>query len=313
MNQIPVYCLTGCLGAGKTTLLNHLVSQIELTDRRTALIVNEFGQIGFDGRQVQGVSFPLLELNRGSVFCSCIQHDVLAAFQTLVDTIRPDQILIEASGLASPIDLSKWFGLRNLNQRLKIAAHVCVVDALNFTKIAPFLQSAVRQVATADGLIVNKCDLVGPAEQARFAVWLAELNARAKQIVTQHGRIPWSFITQLHHEPPTYASEGPPAEISAWSCLVDCVDRNRLQQAIQQLGDRLLRLKGVLDFGKGPQQVDVVFGRYAEVPSGAQTPRGLTAIGWRISAEELRDHLAPACREGFRSVQAVVVDPPRLP
>jgi G3E family GTPase len=313
MNQIPVYCLTGCLGSGKTTLLNHLASQVDLTARRTALIVNEFGQIGFDGRQVEGVSFPLLELNRGSVFCSCIQPDVLAVFETLVDTIRPDQVLVEASGLASPIDLAKWFTLRNLDQRLKIAAHVCVVDAMNFTKVAPFLQSALRQVMTADGLVVNKCDLVSQAEQARFADWLATLNPRADQIVTQHGQIPWSFITQLRHQPPTDAADGPPAEISAWSCLVDRVDRNGLQQAIQRLADRLLRLKGFLNFGDGTRQVDVVFGSYTEKPSGDRSPCGMTAIGWRISAEELRDHLAPACREGFRSAQAVIVEPPRRP
>ncbi len=312
MQPIPVYCLTGCLGAGKTTVLNQFVSQPECTRRRTALIVNEFGQMGIDAQRLGDGISPILELTRGSVFCACIQHDVLEVFDQLVHTIEPEQIVVEASGLADPIDLARWFALRGLDHHLRIAAHACVVDAANFTKVAAFLKSAVSQVSSADGLIINKCDLLNEAGRQRLGAWLSELNPRAEQRMTEQGRVPWSFLSGLRHEPPTSDGSGPPAEITSWSCQVERVDRSSLMQAVQDLGDRLLRFKGDLDFGDGVRRVDVVFGSYTEQAGNANQPSGLTAIGWRISPQELRDKFTPAFCRGYRSSTAVVVPGPTV-
>ena len=310
MPQIPVYCLTGCLGAGKTTVLNQLVSQPECTRHRTALIVNEFGQIGIDAQRLSDAPSPILELTRGSVFCVCVQHDVLELFDRLVRTIQPEQIIVEASGLADPIDLARWFTLRGLDRHLRIVAHACVVDAANFTKVAAFLKSAVSQVSTADGLVINKCDLLDEAGRQRLGEWLSELNPRAKQRMTEHGKLPWSFLAELSHKPPTSDGSGPPAEIVSWSCQVERVDRAVFMTAVHELGDRLLRLKGDVDFGEGIRRVDVVFGSYNEQAGAASQPSGLTAIGWRISPQELCDKFTPAFPQGHRSSTAIVVPGP---
>ncbi|MCE5273144.1 GTP-binding protein, partial [bacterium] len=78
MSRIPIILLTGYLGAGKTTLLNHLLSRPEIRERNVALIINEFGELGVDGRLVEAGTRPVYELNKGSLFCVCIKTDFLA-------------------------------------------------------------------------------------------------------------------------------------------------------------------------------------------------------------------------------------------
>ncbi len=102
--KIPVTILTGFLGAGKTTLLNNLVEQ---GDKRLALIINEFGEVGLDGDLVTNAEDQVLELNNGCLCCT-VKGDLTRILLNLISCGKEfDQIVIETTGLADPAPVAE--------------------------------------------------------------------------------------------------------------------------------------------------------------------------------------------------------------
>jgi G3E family GTPase len=294
---IPVYLITGYLGAGKTTLLKHLLATPQLRSQRVALIVNEFGALGIDGQLLERAADRVFEISRGSLFCACIQADFAATLETIARDVRPDVVLAEASGVAQTSYLGSFFELPETQGQFCIQANLCVVD-LNLTKVLPHLKAAHAQVTWADGLVINKTDLLGDAGTERLAALLADLNPRAAQARVMHGRVAWEFVQGLQHvpcdAPPMLA---PPAELATCTILGQHADRSAFRAAFDRVQDRLLRLKGIVDFGDGPVLLESVFDALSERPFQGDQPRfGITVIGWRTTGEELTQAFAPALR-----------------
>ena len=291
---IPVYLITGYLGSGKTTLLNHLLATPELRSQRVALLVNEFGTLGVDGQLLEGSAEHVFELNRGSLFCACIQTDVVQALETIAAEIRPQLVIVEASGVAQTSDLGSFFQLPSTQGRFQVQANVCVVDP-NFTKVLPYLKASRAQVEWADGLVINKIDLLGESGAQRLASVVRDLNPRAAQLQVAYGRVDWQWLQGLQHVPcqaePTTA---PPEELATCSIVARRGDRNAFHAAFAQMQDQLLRLKGVVDWGEGPVLVEGVFDQLTERPFQGERPRfGITVIGWKTTAERLTQAFAP--------------------
>lgn len=288
---IPLVILTGYLGAGKTTLLNHLLGLPELRDRRLALIINEFGTLGIDGRNVDSGRHAKFELNRGSLFCICIKTDFVKTLTAIAADVRPDLVLVEATGVADPCDIEQFLEVPTLAGRFRVQASVCVVDAEGFTRVAAFMQAVRRQVLWSDGLAVNKADLVPSRDMAVLRRVLAGLNPAAPQVEMTYGRLPWAFLERLVHERrPAAALERPPDDIVSVSLQTGrVVRRAAFLDVVRELGDRLLRLKGPVRFEEGVTFAEVVNGRVlCSVPSpAAGDATSFVAIGWRISREEL--------------------------
>lgn len=294
--SIPVYLLTGYLGAGKTTLLNHLLRQPTPASKRIALLINEFGALGVDGQLVDGAENSIFELNSGSLFCACIRSGLANALQRISDEVQPDLVIAEATGVAETTDLYDVLETPPLAGRFHVQANLCVVDCLNFTKVLPYLHAARTQVACADGLALNKSDLIKEGGAERLADLLRELNPHAEQARVSHGALDWAFVERLRHARRGLGEvQSPPKEIVTWSTGSPRANRQRLAKAVETLGEHLLRLKGVVDFGDGPCLVEAVFGDYAESAwSGGDYRPGITAIGWRIAREQLAGTFAPA-------------------
>ena len=96
--KIPTIILTGFLGAGKTTLLNRLIDYYQST--RTVLLINEFGQVGIDGQLLAAGNYQKIELNKGSLFCICVRTDFIDEVERIATEMRPELLIIEATGLA---------------------------------------------------------------------------------------------------------------------------------------------------------------------------------------------------------------------
>ncbi len=294
---IPVYLITGYLGSGKTTLLNHLLATPQLRSQRVALIVNEFGTLGIDGQLLGQAADQIFELSRGSLFCACLYADLVRTLETIACDVRPDVVLAEASGVAQTGDLNNAFEMPSVRDRFRVQANLCVVDP-NITKVLPYLKAARVQIAWADGLVINKTDLLGVAGTERLSALVSDLNPRAAQTHVSHSRIGWEFVQSLQHvpcqAPPTAA---PPEELATCSILGSSADRREFQAAFRSIQDRLLRLKAIVDFGDGPQLVEGVFDTLTERPFQGEHPRfGITLIGWKITAEEMTRAFAPAIR-----------------
>ena len=178
-SRIPVTILTGYLGAGKTTLLNRILS--EQHGRRIAVIENEFGEIGIDHELVIGTEEELFEMNNGCICCT-VRGDLLRILGNLLKRRHQfDRILIETTGLADPGPVVQTFLTDDdLQDRLSVDAVVTVVDARHILLHLDDGDEAKEQVAFADVIVLNKCDLVEAGDLSALEARLRRINALAR-------------------------------------------------------------------------------------------------------------------------------------
>lgn len=292
MTAIPVVLITGYLGAGKTTFLNHLLSLPAIRERKKVLIINEFGSLGVDGELVEPGDYRRFDLNKGSLFCICIKTDFLKTLSTIANEVRPELCLVEATGVADPCDLEGFLDAPDLAGRFRIEASLCIVDALNFTKVAPYMRPSQNQVKRADGIIVNKADLVDKPVLSCLHAVLCSLNPHVPQEAVSFGRMSESFLDRVRHarHKGTMATE-PPKDIKAVSLqLNDTVPEAAFMTAVRALGEHLLRLKGTVDFGAGPVLLQGVFDRIEqqEPPAAARGKRAVVIIVQGLEPEAVQ-------------------------
>ena len=188
----PVTVLTGFLGAGKTTLLNHLLRQPALA--RTAVLVNEFGEIGLDHLLVEKLDDSTVLLNAGCLCCT-VRGDLARALREMLPRARRDdisRIVIETTGLADPVPiLATLMSDPVAASAYRLDGIVTVVEAVNGAAHLDTQEEAVRQVAVADRLIISKADL---ADTAALRVRLAALNPGAPVAEAIGGVIDPGFV-----------------------------------------------------------------------------------------------------------------------
>ena len=182
MNQIPVTVLTGYLGAGKTTLLNRILSEDH--GKRYAVIVNEFGEIGIDNDLVVGADEEVFEMNNGCVCCT-VRGDLIRVVQGLMKGQSSaargfDAIIIETTGLADPGPVAQTFFVDDdVKAKARLDSVTTVVDAKHVLPRLADSREAREQIAFADQIVLNKTDLVTPAELAAVEARLRRLNPLA--------------------------------------------------------------------------------------------------------------------------------------
>lgn len=162
-SRVPVTILTGFLGAGKTTLLNRILT--EQHGPRIAVIENEFGEIGIDHELVINTEEELFEMNNGCICCT-VRGDLIRILGNLMKRRNQfDRILVETTGLADPGPVVQTF-LADDEMRAKfmVDAVVTVVDAKHILLHLDDGEEAKEQVAFADVVLLNKCDLVSSAD-----------------------------------------------------------------------------------------------------------------------------------------------------
>jgi G3E family GTPase len=168
----------------------------------------------------------------------------------------------------------------------------------NLTKVLPYLKAARVQVEWADGLVINKTDLLGVTGTERLAALLSDLNPRGAQTRVSYGQVAWEFVQGLQHVPCQAPSTlAPPEDLATCSIVGRNADRGAFHAAFERIRDRLLRLKGIVDFGDGPVLVEGVFDTLTQRPFQGEHPRfGITVIGWKITAEEMTQVFSAAIR-----------------
>jgi G3E family GTPase len=161
MQKIPFHIISGFLGSGKTTFLKHIIEQYS-AEKKIGIIQNEFAPANIDGTELKqsGKDFNLLEINNGSVFCVCLLGDFVKSLEKFIDEYKPDDIIIEASGLSDTTSISEIISASSLADKIYLASNWCIVDAPNFAKVGLMKQRVSHQLRMADVVIINKIDLL---------------------------------------------------------------------------------------------------------------------------------------------------------
>ncbi len=193
---IPVIVLTGFLGAGKTTLLNRILT--EQHGKKLAVIENEFGEVGIDNQLVIQSDEELFEMNNGCICCS-VRGDLIRVLGRLMKRKdRLDGILIETTGLADPGPVAQTFFTDDeMKSAYRLEGIVTVVDAKHVVQHFDSSPEVKKQIGFADLLVLNKSDLVAPAELDALEARIRRMNGAAKLARATNADIPLAQIFNL--------------------------------------------------------------------------------------------------------------------
>lgn len=193
VEKIPVTVLTGYLGAGKTTLLNRILT--EPHGKKFAVIVNEFGEIGIDNDLVVGADEEVFEMNNGCICCT-VRGDLIRIIEGLMKRKgRFDAILVETTGLADPAPVAQTFFVdQDVGAKTRLDAVVTVADAKWLKDRLKDAPEAKNQIAFADVILLNKTDLVSPAELREVEARIRAINPYAVLHRTQKCAVPLDAV-----------------------------------------------------------------------------------------------------------------------
>ena len=195
---LPVTIITGFLGSGKTTLLNHILSNQD--GLKTAVLVNEFGEIGIDNDLLittEDSDDTMVELSNGCICCT-INNDLMDAVYKVLDRQdKIDYLVVETTGLADPLPIALTFLGTELRDMIRLDSIITVVDAENYSLDLFNSQAAYNQIAYGDIILLNKADLVGEADLDLLEVKIRDVKEGARIIHTTRSQVPLPLILSV--------------------------------------------------------------------------------------------------------------------
>ena len=178
--KIPITLITGFLGGGKTTFINDVLKNRK--DLNVGLIVNEFGDAKIESSVIEKSNEDIIELNNGCM-CCVVRSDIEDSINKLLESKKDiNYILVEASGLSSPIPIINTLMSGSLREKLRLDSVICVVDCLNFEKTNNFI-TLITQLMSSNFVLLTKSELVEEEKLEDIKELVKEINKNAKIFV----------------------------------------------------------------------------------------------------------------------------------
>lgn len=192
---VPVTIITGFLGSGKTTLLNHILQNQQ--GIKTAVLVNEFGEIGIDNDLIIATGEDMVELNNGCICCTINEDLVNAVHKVLSRSEQIDYLVVETTGLADPLPVALTFLGTELRDVTRLDSIITLVDAENFSIDLFNSEAAQSQITYGDIILLNKVDLVDEADVDLLEVRIREMKEGARIIRTKKSAVSLPMILSV--------------------------------------------------------------------------------------------------------------------
>ncbi len=299
-----VNLLFGFLGSGKTTLVRHLLAE-RGREVKTAVIVNEFGEVGVDGEILRGSNVDMVELNSGCLCCT-LKGSLMLAVEELQAKAKVERIIVEATGVAQPGELTEALADASMKLKVEIGPLVTVVDAAKFPRLVSLLgEFYAAQIENADIVILNKSDLVTPEQLDEASAHVRELNADADILFAEQCDVDTNYLFDLRpegmvertrlaagagrHEPREehdehgehhdHAAHGKAPAESFVLLAGGNPEVAHVRQFFGGLADNVWRAKGFMTVGGKPHLVQFTMGQLDLVPTTASANEKIVFIG----------------------------------
>jgi G3E family GTPase len=279
--RIPITLIIGPLGSGKTTLLRHILANYRA---KTAIVMNEFGEIAIDTKVIEGQNVRIAELGGGCVCCSLL-GEFEAAVNEIIDKIAPERIVVETTGLAEPEALV--FNVQEALPQCRIDGVVSVIDADMLVRFPEIGHTTRLQIEDADILLLNKTDLVKPAQIEPLETKLRDVNATAAIIRIERCRVDPEVLFGIGRE--TKIARPEHRHQLEFESFTFSSDRIFFRDSFKRFADNLpasvIRAKGFIRFADRAELFNLVAGRWELEPFQSDRTE-LVFIGRKIAAEK---------------------------
>ncbi len=276
MKQIKLYFLTGFLGSGKTTILRNLLENMEGT--KVGVIQNELGKISVDGTVLQNNDIQMIELTRGSIFCSCLR---LSFVDALVQMSQKglEYVFVESSGFGDPSNAEEILEATKVmvGDAYDFRGCICLVDCFNFLDQLGDTETIDRQLKHCNLAVLTKIDLVDRERIEFIKEKVQEINPVCPITESANGNIDRSFYNMdlmkykwAECEETTNSAATKPKTFSM--NFTGEVEKEKLEAFLEKIEPDVYRVKGFFKVKEeGWKKIDVVgkkldYAAYEEQP-----------------------------------------------
>jgi len=315
---LPVTVITGFLGSGKTTLVKHILTNQR--GLRTAVIVNEFSDVGIDGELIVSADDDMVELENGCICCSINSNFVDAIFRILTRSRKVDYLVVETTGLADPLPVVLTFLRSELRASTRVDSIITVADAGSFCLDLFESEAARNQLVYGDVVLLNKCDLAGAKRLQALEGAIRAVQPRARIVRTTQCRVSLPLILSVglfqsdqffaadehptcghggHDREPARGNGHDHVTADGFEALSFQSDQpfavHKFQDFLERLPDNVYRGKGLLwiDASDKRYVFHLVAKRFAldESPRNGVMSNKLVLIGRNLDRDQLRSQL----------------------
>lgn len=260
--KINLYLLSGFLGSGKTTFLTNVLK--DLPDEKVGVIMNEFGRIGIDGTIISKPGMKLVEINRGSIFCSCLKLSFASAMVEMAE--HPIKYLfVESSGLADPSNIGEILqGVESVKGDVyNYKGSICLVDGLYFLDQLEHLETVEKQLKHCHLAIISKIDLISKETLEKVKSKIHEINSNVIIKEAHFGKLNYDFLKDdlmkneiIANEETSNTIENKPKTMGL--SFKGKLKKEELKRFLDGVSPYCYRIKGFFNLEDGWNQVDVV-------------------------------------------------------